>query len=94
MDTMAIPADAPHPGNAHKWINFFLRPEISASLTNKVFYANPNKESLKFVQPDVANDKAVFPSDEDMKRMDKPGELTNDSRRAMTRIYTAFKTGL
>jgi putrescine transport system substrate-binding protein len=94
MDTMAIPADAPHPGNAHKWINFFLRPEISASLTNKVFYANPNKESLKFVQPDVANDKAVFPSDEDMKRMDKPGELTNDSRRAMTRIYTSFKTGL
>jgi hypothetical protein len=26
--------------------------------------------------------------------MDKPGELTNDSRRAMTRIYTSFKTGL
>ncbi len=29
-----------------------------------------------------------------MARMDIPGELTNDSRRAMTRIYTAFKTGL
>jgi putrescine transport system substrate-binding protein len=94
MDTMGIPADAPHPGNAHKWINYYLRPEVSASMTNKVFYANPNKESLKFVKPVVASDKTVFPSDEDMKRMDRPGELTNDSRRAMTRIYTSFKTGL
>ncbi len=94
LDTMAIPVDAPHPGNAHKWINYYLRPEVSASMTNKVFYANPNKESLKFVKPEVASDKTVFPSDEDMKRMDKPGELTNDSRRAMTRIFTGFKTGL
>jgi putrescine transport system substrate-binding protein len=94
MDTMAIPADAPHPGNALKWINYYLRPEVSASMTNKVFYANPNKASLPFVKPEVANDKTVFPSDEDMKKMDRPGELTNDSRRAMTRIYTSFKTGL
>lgn len=94
MDTMAIPADAPHPDNAHKWINYILRPDVSAGITNKVFYANPNKESLAFVQPAVANDKTVFPTPEDMKRMDKPGELTNDSRRAMTRIFTSFKTGL
>ncbi len=51
MDTMAIPADAPHPGNAHKWIDYYLRPEVSASMTNKVLYPNPNKESLKFVKP-------------------------------------------
>jgi putrescine transport system substrate-binding protein len=94
MDTMAIPADAPHPGNAHKWINFILRPEVDAGLTNKVFYANPNKASLKFVKPEVANDRTVFPSDDDMKKMSLPGALSNDSRRAMTRIYTTFKTGL
>jgi len=43
FDTMAIPADAPHPNNALKWINYIMRPEVDASLTNKVFYANPNK---------------------------------------------------
>jgi putrescine transport system substrate-binding protein len=94
MDTMAIPTDAPHPGNAHKWINYILRPEVDAGLTNKVFYANPNKASLKFVKPEVANDRTVFPNDEDMKKMALPGALSNDSRRAMTRIYTTFKTGL
>ena len=94
MDTMAIPADAPHPENAHKWINYILRPEVDAGLTNKVFYANPNKASLKFVKPEVANDRTVFPSEDDMKKMSLPGALSNDSRRAMTRIYTTFKTGL
>ena len=94
MDTMAIPADAPHPGNAHKWINYVLRPDVAASLTNKVFYANPTNVAGKLIKPEVASDKTVFPTDEDMKKMDKPGELTNDSRRAMTRIYTSFKTGL
>jgi putrescine transport system substrate-binding protein len=94
FDTMAIPVDAPHPGNAHKWIDFYLRPEISAGLTNKAYYANPNKESKRFLDPDVAGNKTVFPSEEEMKKMDVPGELTNDSRRAMTRIFTSFKTGL
>lgn len=94
MDTMAIPADAPHPGNAHRWINYILRPEVHASLTNKVFYANPNKESRRFVKPEVANNPAVFLSDEDMKRMDMPDAITNDIRRTMTRMYTSFKTGI
>jgi putrescine transport system substrate-binding protein len=94
MDTMAIPADAPHPGNAHKWINYILRPEVNAGLTNKVFYANPTLPSRKFVKPEIANDRTVFPPEEDMKKMALPGALSNDSRRAMTRIYTTFKTGL
>jgi putrescine transport system substrate-binding protein len=94
MDTMGIPADAPHPGNAHKWINYILRPEVHASLTNKVFYANPNLAARKFVKPEVASDKTVFPDDEDLKRMGLPGELTNDSRRTITRIFTTFKTGI
>ena len=94
FDTMAIPSDAPHPGNAMKWINYILRPEADASLTNKVFYANPNKESKKFVTPAIANDPTVFPSPAVMKTMANPEALTNDMRRTMTRMYTQFKTGL
>jgi putrescine transport system substrate-binding protein len=94
FDTMAIPTDAPHPGNAHKWINYIMRPEVHASLTNKVFYANPNKESRKFVKPEVANNPTVFVGDADMKKMANPDALTNDIRRTMTRLYTSFKTGL
>jgi putrescine transport system substrate-binding protein len=94
FDTMVIPADAPHPGNAHKFINYILRPEVHASITNKVFYANPNKESRKFIKPEVANDPTVFPSEADMKKMSVPEAINNDIRRLMTRTYTSFKTGL
>ncbi len=94
FDTMVIPADAPHPSNAHKFINYILRPEVHAGLTNKVFYANPNKESRKFIKPEVANNPTVFPSEADMKKMGAPDAINNDLRRTMTRIYTSFKTGL
>ncbi len=94
MDVMVIPADAPHPENAHKWMNYIMRPEVHAGLTNKVFYANPNAASRKFIKPEIANDPAVFPADAEMKKMAQPEPLNNDIRRQMTRIYTSFKTGL
>ncbi|MHA4870771.1 polyamine ABC transporter substrate-binding protein [Duganella sp. PWIR1] len=94
FDTMAIPADAPHPNNAHLWMNYIMRPEVHASLTNKVFYANPNAASVKFVRKDIATNKTVFLSDEDKKRMTAPEALPADIRRNITRIYTKFKTGV
>ena len=94
FDVMVIPADAPHPENAHKFINFILKPEVHASITNKVFYANPNAASRPFVKPEVANNPTVFLSEADMKPMAAPDSLGNDLRRLMTRTYTAFKTGL
>lgn len=94
FDVMVIPADAERPNNAHKFINYILRPEVHAQLTNKVFYANPNKESRKFVKPEVASNPAVFLSEDVMKTMVAPDALNNDLRRLMTRTYTSFKTGL
>jgi putrescine transport system substrate-binding protein len=94
FDTMAIPADAARPGNAHKFINYILRPEVHASLTNKVFYANPNAASKPFVKREVADNPTVFLSSADMARMIAPDSLNNDLRRLMTRTYTTFKTGL
>ncbi|PHV05943.1 spermidine/putrescine ABC transporter substrate-binding protein PotF [Janthinobacterium sp. BJB412] len=94
FDTMAIPADAPHPNNAHLWLNYILRPEVHASLTNKVFYANPNKAGIKFVRKDIAENKKVFLSDADKQRMAAPEAVPADVRRSITRIYTKFKTGV
>ena len=94
FDVMVIPADAPRPGNAQKFINFILTPEVDASLTNKVFYANPNLASKPFVKPEVANNPSVFLSPDNLKKMVPPDALNNDLRRLMTRAFTSFKTGL
>ena len=93
FDSMAIPADAPHPENAHKFINYILRPEVHAGLTNKVFYANPNKASLRYVKKDVAENPSVFLSAADMAKMTPPDSLPQDIRRLQTRVFTRFKAG-
>ena len=94
FDTMVIPADAARPGNAHRFINFMLRPEIAASNTNKVFYPNPVPESKKHIRAEVANNPTVFLPAAEMAKMVPPDALNNDLRRLMTRTYTSFKTGL
>ncbi|WP_284619928.1 polyamine ABC transporter substrate-binding protein [Aquabacterium humicola] len=94
FDVMVIPVDAAHPGNAHKFINYILRGDVHASLTNKVFYANPNLESKKHIKPEVASNPTVFLPEAELKKMIPPDALNNDLRRLMTRTYTGFKTGL
>jgi putrescine transport system substrate-binding protein len=94
FDVMVIPADAPRPGNAHKFINYILRPEVHGSLTNKVMYANPNAASRPHIRPEVASNPTVFLSAADMARMVPPDAINNDLRRLMTRTFTSFKTGL
>jgi len=91
FDTMAIPKDAKHPENAHKWINYILKPEVHASLTNKVFYANPNKASMKFVKSELANDKAVFPDAAALATMIAPDTADPATLRLITRTFTNFK---
>jgi putrescine transport system substrate-binding protein len=93
FDSMAIPADAPHPKNALKFINYILRPEVHAGLTNKVFYANPNKASLKFVKKDVASNPTIFLSATDMAKMTPPDSVPQDIKRVQTRVFTHFKAG-
>ena len=94
FDSMAIPKDAPHPNNAHLFIDYILRPEVHASLSNKVFYANPNLASKKFVKKEVAENPTVFLSPADLKKLTPPDAVPQDIRRVQTRIFTQFRSGV
>ncbi|CAD5373409.1 Putrescine-binding periplasmic protein SpuD [Rubrivivax sp. A210] len=91
FDTMAIPKDAPNAANAHAFINYILRPEVHAALTNKVFYANPNAASKKFVKKEVAENPTIFLSPTDLKKLTSPDAVPQDLRRVQTRLFTSFK---
>lgn len=93
FDMMAIPADAPNPEGAHAFINFVMKPEIKADITNYVFYANANVPSLPLVEEDIRNDPAVFPTPEVLEKLYPM--VTRDARtdRTMTRLWTTAKTG-
>nr|WP_315475740.1 polyamine ABC transporter substrate-binding protein [uncultured Undibacterium sp.] len=93
FDTMVIPVDAPHVGNAHVFMNYIMRPDVHASLTNKLFYANPNLEARKLVRPEIANSPEVFPSEAEIARMGVQGKVNGELRRLSSRLFTKFKTG-
>ena len=61
FDMYAIPADAPHPNNAHAFINFMMKPEVAAKNSNFVNYATGNAASLPLVDESVRNDPGVYP---------------------------------
>jgi putrescine transport system substrate-binding protein len=93
LDTMAIPADARNVENAHKFIDYILRPQVHASLTNAVFYANPNAAAKPHVDPEIANNPIVFPPAQDVAKLAVPEALPADAMRVQTRTFQTFKAG-
>jgi putrescine transport system substrate-binding protein len=93
FDVMAIPADAPNPEAAHTWINYILRPEVMAGITNYVWYANAVPASLEMVDEEVRTDPAIFPSEETQSNLFAAAIKSPRFTRSMTRTWTRIKTG-
>ena len=91
FDSMAIPKDARNVENAHRFIDYIMRPQVHAALTNQVFYGNPNAASKPFVKPEIANNPVVFPPAAELKKMTMPQTLPRDVQRVQTRVFTSFK---
>jgi putrescine transport system substrate-binding protein len=93
FDNLAIPKDAKHPNNAMAFINYFLKPEVSASLTNELSYPTANKASVAQVTPEVGQNKSVFLDEANLQVAVSPSSLSNATRESLTSVYTAFKQG-
>jgi spermidine/putrescine-binding protein len=63
MDSMAIPTTSQNPELAHKFINFILRPEISAQLSDAFLYGNPNLAAHALMPPEMLSNPASYPSE-------------------------------
>lgn len=93
VDVMAIPKDAPHPSNARIFINYLMKPDVAANISNYVSYATPNTEAKKLLDPELAADQSVYPSPEvEAKLVDSP-TFPQDIQRLRTRLWTSIKTG-
>lgn len=68
-DMLAIPKDAKNKDNAYLFLDYILRPEVIAEITNYIRYANANKEATKYVSKDIALDKGIYYDDNTLDRM-------------------------
>jgi len=78
LDSMVIPAGAPHKELAHEWINFILRPDVSAAITDEVQYGNPNTEAFDLISEEVRTNTAVFPEADSLSRLEYVKDLGED----------------
>jgi spermidine/putrescine transport system substrate-binding protein len=69
-DNLAILATAPHPCTAHTFLDFILRPEQGARLTNYINYPSPNALAGPFIDPDILADPAVYPDAATLERLE------------------------
>jgi putrescine transport system substrate-binding protein len=93
FDSYLIPKDAPHPDNAHTFINYMLRPDVIGAVSNYTNYANGNAKAAEFVDDAVKSDPGVYPPTEIRAKLAPDLTDTEETTRLMTRSWTRFMTG-
>jgi putrescine transport system substrate-binding protein len=92
FDMMAIPADAKNVSNAHKFINYILRPEVAADITNYVWYSNPNMAANEFVDPEIFEDPAIYPDEDTLSKLFADKADSPKKSRLSSRYFNQFKS--
>ncbi|HSZ52388.1 MAG TPA: spermidine/putrescine ABC transporter substrate-binding protein [Caulobacteraceae bacterium] len=67
-DCLCIPAGAPRPDNAHRFINFVLDAHNGAEIYNTIKYPTPNAAALALMPADYRENPVIFPPPEVMAR--------------------------
>jgi putrescine transport system substrate-binding protein len=94
IDNMVIPADSPNPAAALAFIDFVMRPEISASVTRFIGFATANAAAVPLLEPAVRGNTLIYPPPAIRSRFELQRVYTPEETRAFTRAWLLFKSGL
>lgn len=93
VDLLAIPADAPHPDNAHRFLNYILRPEIAAEISTFKKYPSGNAAAVAYLPPAIRDDKAIYPPPDVIARFKDHRAESLTYTRYENRAWTRIRTG-
>lgn len=93
VDTVAIPAGAPHYDAALKWIDYIMRPEVMADTTNLVGGRNGVLAANPLVKPEILNDPTIYVPQDKMKNLFEGDVGSPALDRLRSRLWTRIKTG-
>ncbi|RME50388.1 MAG: spermidine/putrescine ABC transporter substrate-binding protein [Caldilineae bacterium] len=91
-DNLCIPASSKNQYTAELFLDFILQPEIAAQITNFTWYASPVEAANEFIDPEILNEPAIYPSAETMQRLEwiqDVGEATPLYERIWTEVKAA-----
>jgi len=92
VDMLAIPADAPHPRNAHRLIDYLMRPEVAARITESTGFANANASATALLPETLRSDSTVYPDAAMMQRLQVGKVHSDEYSRLQNREFTRFRT--
>ncbi len=93
FSSFLIPVGAPHLEAAYRFLNFMLRPDVIAEVTNQIYYGNDNLAARPLVNPHILNDPTLYPTPAIETRLYQSAEIDAATERLMTRTWTRIKTG-
>ena len=68
FDSVTIPAKPKNRDLAHAFLNYLMRPAVSAAISNARFYANPNELAQQHIRKEIRENPLIYPSEETLKR--------------------------
>lgn len=87
-DCLCIPTAAPHPEEAHAFINYILDGEAGAKIAEEIQYATPNAEARERMPDDYKANPVVYPPAEEMARLEYGAFEGDDVSRRYEEIFT------
>ena len=93
VDGWVIPKDAKNIENAYLFLNYMMRPEVSAGDSNYTWYATANEASIPLIDEAVTGSVAAFPPAEAVEQMYTLNVIPPKMERVRTRVWTNFKAG-
>jgi spermidine/putrescine transport system substrate-binding protein len=93
-DTMAIPRGASNIEGAHAWINYVMRPEVAAKISDANSFGTTNKLAKSMIPDDLKAVKALEPSAEITSKSDRIAKLDPEVLQIYEGFWTRLTTGL
>jgi spermidine/putrescine transport system substrate-binding protein len=93
VDNMCIPVGAPHKYAAEIFIDYILRPEVSAAISNYVWYANPNEASYPLTDTEIMNDTSIYPPEDVFAKLEIMAPLDAKTTELYSRMWNEIIGG-
>lgn len=90
QDNICIPASSQRQGTALHFMNYLMRPEVAAAVTNFTYYASPNEAARAFILPEILDNPGIYPPDEVMTKLEFLRNL-GDAVFLYDEMWTAIK---
>lgn len=95
IDAMAIPKGAPHPKNAHAFINFMLKPHVGARISKNTAHAVAIKKVKEYLPKEILSNEGIYPSKNTWKKLflNAPPKTSKELQfeRERTRVWAKIR---